>query len=232
MPTRPLAAVSWSGGKDSCLAFEVTRTQFDFTCAVTMMIEDGSRSRSHGLRPDVLAAQAGAIGLDWVQRRCSWDSYEAAFVDALREAAGRGVTHLVCGDIIYPEHKRWAERMCGAAGLTAVEPLWGRATIDLYREGLSLGIAARIVSLDSSKLGPAWLFRELSLDLLPEFERLGVDPCGENGEYHTLVTASPAFARPLAVQPGEHVLSHGYWAVDVTVQPDEIAHDAGAGVGR
>lgn len=213
---RPRAAVSWSGGKDSCLAFEKARAQFDVACALTMINEDGSRSRSHGLRPEVLSAQTRAAGLEWIHRQCSWAGYEDAFVDALREAAAaHGVTHLVCGDILYPEHKEWVERQCVTAGLTPLEPLWGRSTLDLCHEFLDLGGVARIVSLDARKLGPEWLFRQLDRDALAEFTELGIDPCGENGEYHTLVTDAPAFAKPLTVAPGERVLSSGYWAVDV-----------------
>lgn len=179
------------------------------------MNEDGTRSRSHGLRPEVVQAQVDALGLQWIHRGCSWSSYEAAFVDALQEAAGRGVTHLVCGDILYPEHKQWVEQMCAVAKLQPVEPIWGSKTIDLYEEFLRLGGAARIVSADAKKLGEEWLYRELVRETLPELQRFGVDPCGENGEYHTLVTACPAFSRPLTFEPGEHVLRSSYWAVDV-----------------
>jgi uncharacterized protein (TIGR00290 family) len=186
-----------------------------FSCAITMMNEDGTRSRSHGLRPEVVQAQADALGLLWIHRPCSWPSYESAFVDALRDAAKRGVTHLVCGDILYPEHKQWVERMCAAAGLTAVEPLWGHTTLDLYREFLARGGSARIVALDSSKLTREWLFRQIDEDALKEFARLGVDPCGENGEYHTVVTACPAFSASIALVQGDQVLRSGYWAVDV-----------------
>jgi uncharacterized protein (TIGR00290 family) len=211
--------VSWSGGKDSCLAFEKTREQLDVVCALTMINEAGTRSRSHGLRPEEIEAQTHLAGLDWIHRRCSWAGYEDAFVEALHEAAARGATHLVCGDIIYPEHKQWVERQCSRAGLMAVEPLWGRSTLDLYQEFLDLGGAARIVSVDARKLGPEWLFRQLDRECLPELSRLGVDPCGENGEYHTLVTNTPAFAKPLAVAPGERVLSSGYWAIDALIEP-------------
>ncbi len=216
-PNGPIAAVSWSGGKDSCLAYLRARTTFSFQYAVTMMNEDGTRSRSHGLRPEVIGAQVDALGLEWVSRTCSWSSYETAFADALRELNDRGVTHLVCGDILYPEHKQWVERMCRVGNLSPVEPIWGSKTLDLYEEFLGLGGVARIVSVDANKLGKEWLFRPLDRQALPEFARLGVDACGENGEYHTLVTACPAFSRPLAVEPGEHVLRSGYWAVDVRI---------------
>jgi uncharacterized protein (TIGR00290 family) len=212
---RPMAAVSWRGGKDSCLAYLRAQSNFSFAYAITMMNEDGIRSRSHGLRSEVIHAQVEALDLQWIHRGCSWSSYEAAFVDALKEAFARGVTHLVCGDILYPEHKRWVERMCGEANLAAVEPIWGGRTVDLYEEFLKRGVVARIVSVDASKLSEDWLYRQLALPTMGELQHLGVDPCGENGEYHTLVTSCPAFSRTLAVDSGEHVLQSGYWAVDV-----------------
>jgi diphthamide synthase (EF-2-diphthine--ammonia ligase) len=89
-----------------------------------------------GLRSEVIHAQVEALGLQWIHRGCSWSSYEAAFVDALKEAFARGVTHLVCGDILYPEHKRWVERMCGEANLAAVEPIWGGRTVGSLRRVL------------------------------------------------------------------------------------------------
>jgi diphthine-ammonia ligase len=210
-----MTAISWSGGKDSCLAYLRTQPDFSFAYAITMMNEEGIRSRSHGLRPEVIRAQVEALGLQWIHRGCSWSSYETAFADALKEAFARGVTHLVCGDILYPEHKRWVQRMCGEANLEAVEPLWGCKTVDLYEEFLERGIHARIVSVDASKLTEQWLYRQLASSTMVELQRLGVDPCGENGEYHTLVTSCPAFSRTLAVESGDHVHRSGYWAVDV-----------------
>jgi uncharacterized protein (TIGR00290 family) len=212
---RPLAIISWSGGKDSCLAFLRARDRFTFVSALTMLNEDGTRSRAHGLRPDVLRAQVDALGLEWMSSRCSWSSYQDAFVGALRDAAARGVTHLVCGDIVYPAHKHWVESVCVDAGLHAVEPLWGEPTIDVCRDFLNRGGVARIVAVQADKLRSEWLYRRLDEDALSELRRLGVDACGENGEYHTLVTSCPAFSRPLTVEPGAHVLQSGYWAVDV-----------------
>jgi uncharacterized protein (TIGR00290 family) len=215
MSDRPLAALSWSGGKDSCLAYLRVRETFSFVSAITMMNETGARSRSHGLTPAILRAQADALGFAWIWRPCSWSTYEAAFVDALEEVASTGVTHLVCGDILYPEHKQWVERMCTQAGLQPVEPIWGNATLDLYNEFLDRGGVARIVSANAEKLTSDWLYCQLDRESLIRFAALGIDPCGENGEYHTVVTDCPAFSHPLAIEPGEQVLQSGYWAVDV-----------------
>ena len=216
---RPRAIISWSGGKDSYLAFLRARDSFTFVSALTMINEEGTRSRSHGLRPDVVKAQLDSLGLSWICRQCSWSSYQDAFVAALREAAAQGVTHLVCGDIVYSQHKQWVERVCGDAGIHAVEPLWGEPTIDVCLEFLNRGGIARIVAVAAHKLPPAWLYRELDEAAVLELARLGVDPCGENGEYHTLVTSCPAFAQPLTLEPGAHVLRDGYWAIDVRVAP-------------
>jgi hypothetical protein len=91
---------------------------------ITMFDEAGARSRSHGLRPEVVAAQAERLGLRQVTSRCTWPTYDAAFAAALDEVAADGVTHVVFGDILFPEHRQWAENICAPRGLTAVEPLF------------------------------------------------------------------------------------------------------------
>jgi diphthine-ammonia ligase len=121
---RPRAAISWSGGKDSCAAYHRARGAFDFVTAITMFNEDGTRSRSHGLRPEILAAQVERLGLQSITQTCTWDTYNVAFDRALEAAAAMGVTHVVFGDILFDEHREWAERLSGGRGLTAVEPLW------------------------------------------------------------------------------------------------------------
>src|ERR1700682_5411855 len=114
------AAISWSGGKDSCAAYHRARSDFHFACALTMFNEDGTRSRSHGLRPELLGAQVERRGLQPISQRCEWATYDAAFDRGLAEAALLGVTHVVFGDILFDEHKAWAERLCAGQGLTAV----------------------------------------------------------------------------------------------------------------
>ena len=197
---RPTAAISWSGGKDSCAAHHRARTEFDIVAAVTMFNEDGERSRSHGLRPEIVAAQIERMGLQPFTQRCTWATYDAAFDRALADAALRGVTHVIFGDILFEEHRQWAMRLAAGQGLTAVEPLWGHSTIDLYRDFLALGGRARIVTVRSSELDESYLGRELDDHLLPELLARGVDPCGERGEYHTVVIDCPAFSRPLRLR--------------------------------
>ena len=217
--TKPRAAVSWSGGKDSCAALQRARQAFDVEAMITMCDDEAGRSRSHGLRPEVLDAQAARLGLARIIGRCAWSSYDAAFVSALEDAASRGITHVIFGDILFDEHRRWAERICAAAGLRAVEPLWGESTDVLFDEWVSSGSEAVIVTARAAYLDESWLGRTLRPETLPELRQRGVDACGERGEYHTLVTGTPLFSAPLRWRSEGRVLRSGCWALDVVVQP-------------
>jgi len=213
--SRPRAAVSWSGGKDSCAAFERSRQAFEIVAAVTMVDLEGTRSRSHGIRIELLQAQTAALGLRHVMRRCDWESYEQEFENGLRELQADGVTHVIYGDIVYPEHRAWAERLSALAGVVAVEPLFGIPTSEVARSFVRSGARATLVAVNASRLDATWLGTQLSDEAIDRLIALGVDPCGEEGEYHTFVTDSPSFAQPVAVQPGEVVQVRGYWAMDL-----------------
>ncbi len=214
---KPRAAISWSGGKDSCAALTRVWNAYDVVAMLTMFDEDATRSRSHGLPPAVLDAQADRLGLRRVVGRCNWMTYDEAFSTGLRELRALGVTHVIFGDILYDEHRQWAERMCAPLGLTAVEPLFGSSTTDLFEEWIASGSEAVIVTTRASLLDETWLGRPLKRELLPELVRRGVDPCGENGEYHTVVTNTPLFREPIRLRTGGHVQVSGCWALDVAV---------------
>jgi diphthine-ammonia ligase len=214
---QPRAAISWSGGKDSCAALHRTHAHYDLVCMITMFDEAAERSRSHGLRPELLAAQADRLGLRRITGRCTWDTYDAAFSGALREARDGGVTHVIFGDILFDEHRAWAENQCAAHHLVAVEPLFGWSTVALFDEWTASGADAIIVTARAECLDESWLGRPLRREMLGEFTRLGVDPCGERGEYHTLVTDSPLFTSPIDVVHGEHVLRSGCYALDLNL---------------
>lgn len=214
---RPAAAISWSGGKDSCAAYHRAREAFDVVAAVTMFNEDGTRSRSHGLRPEIVAAQVERLGLQSITGRCTWDSYDAAFARALTDASALGVTHVIFGDILFDEHRDWAERLSAGAGMTAVEPLWKQSTTDLYCEFLVSGTRARIVTVRASRLDESFLGRDLAENLLDDFMSRDVDPCGERGEYHTVVTSCPAFSRPLHVRALGRATNSGCVAEDLVL---------------
>jgi len=215
MRSKPRAAVSWSGGKDSCAAFERARQEFDVVAALTMIDEDQSRSRSHGIRVELLRQQTAAIGIAHVMRPCDWPSYEEEFAHGLRELEAHDVSHVIFGDLVYPEHREWAERLATRAGLTAVEPLWGQPTLDVVESFLRLGGRALMVTVNAKWLDASWLGSEISPEAVRKLIELGVDPCGENGEYHTFVIDSPSFAHVIPVTPGGVVNVRGCWALDL-----------------
>ena len=211
---RPRAAVSWSGGKDCCLALMRASESHDVVALVTMFGEDGQRSRSHGLTPGVIAAQAARLGLPVYTARCSWDTYTDRYIELLAQLKPHGVTHMVFGDIIGDPHREWDERVCAAHGLIPVLPLWGEPTRQLAEEFIGRGGEARLVTVRPPMLDESWLGSVLDHALLERLVSLGVDPCGEFGEYHTVVTNAPAFSSPLNLQMGQTVLSGGCWARD------------------
>jgi diphthine-ammonia ligase len=217
MSARPRAAISWSGGKDSCAALHRVRDDFHVVSMVTMFDEQAVRSRSHGLRPEVVAAQAERLGVSQFIGRCTWDTYSAVYQRLLSDVAASGVTHVIFGDIMFDEHRKWAERMCDANGLVAVEPLWGESTDVLFDEWIASGGDAMIVTARAEFLDETWLGRSLDAGMAADFVRLGVDKCGERGEYHTVVTGTSLFSRPLALVRGAVVQHSGCWALDLDV---------------
>jgi diphthine-ammonia ligase len=241
----PRAAISWSGGKDSYLALHRTSRrasaasarqgyeQFDVVAMVTMFDEEGARSRSHGLRPAVVEAQADRLGLSLFAGRGSWAGYEAGFRDALARARALDITHVIFGDIMYDSNRAFPERVCAAEGLICVEPIFGEPTVDLYQEFIRTGADARMVTVRDGLLDASWLGRRLTLDLLPELTARGVDPCGELGEYHTVVVDAPLFSSAITVDFGKRVLVSDCWAIDmVDVSPAEAPGGSGSVTGE
>jgi uncharacterized protein (TIGR00290 family) len=220
MGNRPRAAISWSGGKDCCSALHRVADRYEVAAALTMFDEEGARSRSHGLRPELVAAQVARLGLAHVSRRCSWDTYNAAFASGLQELAAKGITHVIFGDIMFDAHREWTDARCAEAGMTSVQPIWGEPTDAMLREFLASGGEALIVTARATFLDSSWLGRVLTPSMVDELAAMGVDPCGERGEYHTLVVNSPRFSRPLEVRPCGHVLRGECWALDLELVDD------------
>lgn len=214
---KPRAAVSWSGGKDCCTAFLRSADDLDVVAMLTMFGEDGERSRSHGLRPEVIAAHAARLGVESLSARCSWDTYPDRYVTLLGALKSRDVTHVVFGDIMNDAHRAWNHWVCAPHGLTPVMPIWGEPTGRLAREFIARGGEARLVTVRPPALDETWLGAGLTEEVLIRLEGLGVDPCGELGEYHTVVTNCLRFSSRLDLIPGTHVLRGGCWALDFSL---------------
>lgn len=210
---------SWSGGKDSAFAlYEAHRAGAEPALLISMMVESGQRSRSHGLSRQLLAAQAAAVGLPIEFGAASWSGYEAEFRRLLERTIGAGgPTVGVFGDIDMQDHRDWVERVCGLAGASARLPIWQRDRRTLMDEVLAAGFEAVIVAVRDGVLPPQLLGATLDATALAEIEAAGADAAGENGEYHTLVVDGPLFGRRLEVTAGERSLRDGVWFLDLAV---------------
>lgn len=212
--------VSWSGGKDGALALlrllEAGRRPL---ALINMLDEAGARSRSHGLRPGVVAAQAAALGLPLWSGKAGWATYRREFLALLTRAARVGATEAVFGDIDLQDHRDWQEAVCAEAGLRAAFPLWHEPRRALVEEGLRRGLRALIVAVREDALPPGLLGKPLDPPLLDEIERLGADACGEEGEFHTLVMDAPGFAAPLRLAAGQLRREGGVATLDLRLVP-------------
>lgn len=220
MRQQAIVCSSWSGGKDSCLAlWRAVQAGARVSSLVTMFTEDNRRSRSHGLSREVLEVQATALGVPLLSRSASWDDYEQQMIDVLGEARSLGATSALFGDIDIPRHRQWEEMVCAAAGLGACLPLWQEDRLGLLEEFWDAGFECRIVVAREGLVDRKYLGRILDRQVAQELSAAGIDACGENGEFHTLVTAGPLFRLPLEIELGEQVLRSGCWFQDVALRP-------------
>lgn len=197
----PTAAISWSAGKDSCLAWLLAREQgLDVRSFVTMCEPDGT-SKSHALAPELIAAQVRAIGGEWRQVCVPDGGYARTFDAELARLVDTGHTHMVFGDIDLAAHRDWLEPACTRAGLVAVFPLWARARAEVAQMILARGIQARLVCVDLRWLPASFCGHAYDAALLAELPA-GVCQCGEGGEFHTFVHDAPGFTQALSLRLG------------------------------
>ncbi|MEM7414429.1 MAG: ATP-binding protein [Gemmatimonadota bacterium] len=205
----------WSSGKDSAWALECLP---EVTALVTTVTPTFGRVAVHGTRIEILEAQAAAAGLPLlvaeVPYPCTNDDYEAAVRPIIERAREEDVRAMAFGDLFLEDVRAYRERLLVDSGIEPHFPLWGRDTTTLIEEMLSGGLQARIVSLDPSRVDPSWAGRLLDEELLASLGD-GVDPCGENGEFHTCVIAGPMLDTPISVDLGEVVEREGFVYADL-----------------
>ena len=208
---------SWSGGKDSCLAYYRAVKQGGLPRYLFTMMENGQRSKSHYLPLELLEKQAEAIGIPLLQRAAEWQEYEAVFISVLQQLKREGIEAGVFGDIDLQGHKDWVERICAQAKLEAYEPLWKGTRKDLLKEFIEEGFQAVIVAIKDGVLARDVLGKTLDYQLIKIFEEAGIDPSGEEGEYHTAVIDGPIFSSGLKIEFKEQLYNNGYWFHDLAV---------------
>ena len=215
-----MSALSWSGGKDSALTLHALRTGAGPVpeALVTTVTADFERISMHGVRRELLIAQARAAGLPLVEVQipaaCSNDVYEQRLGQAMAEEPLASAETIAFGDLFLADIRAYREERLGRAGKRAIFPLWARDTAALAREFVDGGFEAVLVCVDPRQLDPSFAGRRFDAALLAELPP-EVDPCGENGEFHTFVYAGPIFAEPIPCQLGEVVERDGFVFCDV-----------------
>lgn len=209
------AFVSWSGGKDSCLAcYRAMKSGIEPRYLLNMVTEEGQWSRSHGLSAELLRAQAEAIGIPLVQQRTGDSTYETEFKNAVGGFKQHGVTAGVFGDIDFNAHREWIDRVCSDAGVTPYLPLWLQDQNEIMQDFIDLGFESVVVATKSDLLGEEWVGRRVDADFLADLRELSrtksITPCGEAGEYHSYVIDGPFFRKRVSIletgkeQKGDH----------------------------
>jgi uncharacterized protein (TIGR00290 family) len=212
--------LSWSSGKDSAWTLHtLNQTQPGKVAALLTTVNSAAdRVAMHGVRRELLEAQADAAGLPlWqvpIPHPCSNDVYEAQMRDACARAVAEGFTHVAFGDLFLEDVRRYREERLAGTGLTPLFPLWEVPTQILAREMIAAGVRTKLSVVDTRKLDPSFAGREFDSTLLDDLPA-GIDPCGENGEFHTFVYAGPMFAHPLSIELGETVVRDPFVFVDL-----------------
>jgi diphthine-ammonia ligase len=207
---------SWSGGKECALAtYKAISQGHEVLYLLNFVSEDGQRARSHGIKANLVALQAEAIGIPLIQLKTSWENYEENFKKLARELKNKGIEGGVFGDIEVEEHREWVERVCSEVGIRAFLPLWGTEAEELIEELLKLKFKATIVA---TRLDETFLGKALDKALVRQISKLGSHPCGENGEYHTFVTEGPIFRKALKVTRGESKKIDNVWFWDISAE--------------
>ena len=220
---RPKALISWSSGKDSAFALHEVRLtgEFDVVGALTTVTETFARVSIHGVREEILRAQLDAAGLPPrivpIPYPCPNEIYETRMGEAVAGAVRDGITHIIFGDLYLADIRAYREQKLMGTGITPVFPLWERPTLPLAQAMIDSGLEAYLASVDLKKLPAHFAGRKFDAGLLADLPD-GVDPCGENGEFHTCVVAGPMFSKRLAVVTGERVERDGYAYCDLVMQ--------------
>ncbi|MGW9684956.1 Dph6-related ATP pyrophosphatase [Flagellimonas sp. 2504JD1-5] len=210
MPTKPKTYFNWSSGKDSALALYQLQQQNQYTVdrLLTTVNAHYDRVSMHGLRREVLETQAKAVGIPLdileVPESPSMEEYSTLMGNKIEDLKSRGYTHTAFGDIFLEDLKAYREQMLSSVGIQTIFPIWKRDTRELLEEFFDLGFRAVIVCINNSKLDASFLGKKLSPELIDQFPK-DVDPCGENGEFHTFCFDGPIFRHPIAFELGETI---------------------------
>lgn len=216
---RPVV-LSWSGGKDSALALHTLRAAPGVRVEglLTTITRDFNRISMHGVRRSLLEAQAASLGLplwlNFISKGAANADYEASMAEAFATCRARGIDTVAFGDLFLEDIRTYRDKLLAANRMQPLYPVWRRDTDRLIREFLDCGFKTAVVCVDPRQLDPAFVGRVIDEQFLADLPP-GVDPCGENGEFHTFVFDGPMFAEPVRFSFGEIVCRDGFWFCDL-----------------
>jgi uncharacterized protein (TIGR00290 family) len=214
--------LSWSSGKDSAWSLHLLRQQneHEIVGLVTTFNQAANRVAMHAVRRSLVEAQAGAAAIPlWgvdLPHPCSNADYECIMKEVCRAAVQSGIECIAFGDLFLTDIRAYREKQFENSGLQPIFPVWGIPTRELARSMIKSGVHAKLTCVDPERLAPEFIGREFDEKLLSDLPP-GIDPCGENGEFHTFVYAGPMFARKLPVEVGEIVSRDGFVFADLNL---------------
>jgi uncharacterized protein (TIGR00290 family) len=218
------AVLSWSGGKDSALSlYEMQRKKknFEVVSLITTVTQDYERISMHGVRRELLTNQSKALRLNVAEVRipkgASNEIYEEQFKRALLDCKARGVKHVAFGDLFLQDIRSYRENLVNGVGMECLFPIWGKDTRKLGKFFVDSGFKAVICCVDPAKLAMEYCGREFDERFLSDLPQ-NVDPCGENGEFHTFVYAGPIFDREIRIRVGDIVRRDAFYFADILVR--------------
>jgi uncharacterized protein (TIGR00290 family) len=223
MMHKPKAILSWSSGKDSAMALYRTLAakQFQIVCLLTTLSDQFRRVSMHGVREELLERQARSVGIQLekvlIPYPCPNVVYEEKMRKVLSQWKRKGVTHVIFGDLFLEDIRKYREANLAHLDLTPIFPIWGKDTASLAEDMLKVGFRAIITCVDPKKLNEKFAGRQFDNSLLKDLPP-SVDPCGENGEFHTFVYDGPIFREPIPVEVGKSVSRDGFQFTDVLLK--------------
>jgi uncharacterized protein (TIGR00290 family) len=206
---------SWSGGKDGCFAlYQALQKGYDISHLVNFTSKESHRVSFHGTEAKMIQLQSQAIRIPLLQKETTRDGYEHEFQEAVQSLLPSGVEGMIFGDIYLQEHKDWVERVCSEVGIQAIEPLWGKSTKEVLSKFIDKGFEAIIICAKSDLISKGWIGQRVDKAFMAYLRSKNIELCGENGEYHTLVTDGPIFTRKIRMIKSRTINRDNYWFLD------------------
>lgn len=208
--------VSWSGGKDSCLAcYKAIKMGYNVCYLLNTISTEYKRVRFHGTKDILIQKQAQAIGIPLLQIETTANYYEKEFKEAVRSVLPNGIKGMVFGDI-FIHTREFADKICNELGIQAIEPLCGINPEEILQDFINSGFESVIVATQANLLDKEWIGRKLDKSFLKHIKHLkNVDVCGENGEFHSLVIDGPIFKQRINITKSDKIFREGYWFLDI-----------------